>query len=136
MTIEYTLQDLPDVAKKVISNTTSKIVLFEAEMGVGKTTLIKEICKHLGVDDIISSPTYSLVNEYQSKDSLIYHFDFYRIKDEEEAYHIGFEEYLDSGAWVFIEWPKKVSNLLPPNSTTIKIDLHENKKRILSILEG
>ena len=86
MTIEYTLKDLPDIANKIVSNIKEKIVLFEAEMGVGKTTLIKEICKHLGVESVISSPTYSLVNEYESRDGLIYHFDFYRINDEEEAY--------------------------------------------------
>lgn len=132
MTIEYTLQDLPDVAEKIISNAASKIILFEAEMGVGKTTLIKEICKHLGVKDIISSPTYSLVNEYESSEGLIYHFDFYRIKEEEEAYQIGFEEYLDSDAWIFIEWPKKVSRLLPENCVTITIHLLDDKKRVLS----
>ncbi|WP_074406389.1 MULTISPECIES: tRNA (adenosine(37)-N6)-threonylcarbamoyltransferase complex ATPase subunit type 1 TsaE [Aquimarina] len=132
MTIEYTLQDLPDVAEKIISNATSKIILFDAEMGVGKTTLIKEICKYLGVEDIISSPTYSLVNEYESNDGVIYHFDFYRIKEEEEAYQIGFEEYLDSDAWIFIEWPEKVSGLLPKNSISITINLLDNEKRILS----
>ncbi|WP_109853015.1 tRNA (adenosine(37)-N6)-threonylcarbamoyltransferase complex ATPase subunit type 1 TsaE [Aquimarina sp. AU58] len=132
MTIEYTLQDLPDVAEKIISNATSKIILFNAEMGVGKTTLIKEICKHLGVEDIISSPTYSLVNEYESNDGVIYHFDFYRIKEEGEAYQIGFEEYLDSDAWIFIEWPEKVSGLLPENSISISINLLDNEKRILS----
>ncbi len=133
MTIEYTLQDLPDVAEKIISNATSKIILFNAEMGVGKTTLIKEICEHLGVEDIISSPTYSLVNEYESNDGVIYHFDFYRIKEEEEAYQIGFEEYLDSDAWIFIEWPEKVSGLLPENSIKITINLLDNEKRILSL---
>ncbi|MBG6129779.1 tRNA threonylcarbamoyladenosine biosynthesis protein TsaE [Aquimarina sp. EL_43] len=132
MTIEYTLQDLPDVAEKIISNVANKIILFNAEMGVGKTTLIKEICKHLGVEDIISSPTYSLVNEYESNDGVIYHFDFYRIKEEEEAYQIGFEEYLDSDAWIFIEWPEKISGLLPENSVSITINLLDNEKRILS----
>ncbi|EZH75457.1 hydrolase [Aquimarina atlantica] len=132
MTIEYTLQDLPDVAEKIISNVAGKIILFNARMGVGKTTLIKEICKHLGVEDIISSPTYSLVNEYESNDGIIYHFDFYRIKEEEEAYQIGFEEYLDSDAWIFIEWPEKVSGLLPENSINITINLLDNEKRILS----
>lgn len=132
MTIEYTLEDLPDVAQQVISNVNSKILLFDASMGVGKTTLIKEICKQLGVKDIISSPTYSLVNEYHGDDGAIYHFDFYRIDDEEEAYHIGFEEYLDSDNWVFIEWPEKVSNLLPDNTSLIKINLSSNEKRILT----
>lgn len=132
MTLEYTLKELCDTADKVISNIPGKIVLFDAEMGVGKTTLIKEICKHLGVKDTISSPTYSLVNEYECKDGLIYHFDFYRLKDEEEAYHIGFEEYLESGAWVFIEWADKVYNLLPKNVTKINIEVLDNQKRILS----
>ncbi|MEW7276979.1 tRNA (adenosine(37)-N6)-threonylcarbamoyltransferase complex ATPase subunit type 1 TsaE [Aquimarina sp. 2201CG1-2-11] len=132
MTIEYTLTDLPDVANKIISNIKEKIVLFEAEMGVGKTTLIKEICKHLGVQSVISSPTYSLVNEYESNDGLIYHFDFYRINDEEEAYQIGFEEYLDSNEWIFIEWPENVAGLLPENSTRIKIKIVDGNKRILT----
>ncbi|WP_103863967.1 tRNA (adenosine(37)-N6)-threonylcarbamoyltransferase complex ATPase subunit type 1 TsaE [Aquimarina sp. I32.4] len=133
MTIEYTLQDLPEVAEKVILNTTNKIILFNAEMGMGKTTLIKEICKHLGVKDVISSPTYSLVNEYMGNDGLIYHFDFYRIQNEEEAHQIGFEEYIDSGAWVFIEWSEKISKLLPENSTTLEISILEDNKRVLSL---
>ncbi|WP_109437557.1 tRNA (adenosine(37)-N6)-threonylcarbamoyltransferase complex ATPase subunit type 1 TsaE [Aquimarina sp. AU119] len=132
MTLVYTLEDLPNVAKKLISNIKHKIVLFDASMGTGKTTLIKEICKQLGVQDVISSPTYSLVNEYKSNKGLIYHFDFYRIENEEEAYHIGFEEYLDSDAWVFIEWPDKIANLLPENVSKVKIDLLENQKRSLS----
>ncbi len=133
MTTEYTLQDLPDIARQVIAASKSKILLFDAAMGVGKTTLIKEICIQLGVKDMISSPTYSLVNEYQAGNELIYHFDFYRINDPEEAYHIGFEEYLDSGAWVFIEWPEKVANLLPEITTDIKIDITEGEKRVLSL---
>ncbi|MEW7291930.1 tRNA (adenosine(37)-N6)-threonylcarbamoyltransferase complex ATPase subunit type 1 TsaE [Aquimarina sp. 2304DJ70-9] len=132
MTIEYTLEDLPNVAKQIISIAKSKILLFDASMGAGKTTLIKEICKQLGVHDVISSPTYALVNEYESNDGPIYHFDFYRINDVEEAYHIGFEEYLDSEAWVFIEWPDKVSGLLPEDVSTIKINVSEGEKRILT----
>ncbi|AXT59823.1 tRNA (adenosine(37)-N6)-threonylcarbamoyltransferase complex ATPase subunit type 1 TsaE [Aquimarina sp. AD10] len=131
MTIEYTLEDLPIVAKQILTNVSTKIVLFDADMGMGKTTLIKEICKQLGVQDIISSPTYSLVNEYDTETGPIYHFDFYRIEDEEEAYHIGFEEYLDSNNWVFIEWPEKVSNILPKDVSIVKINLSNNDKRIL-----
>ncbi len=132
MSIEYTLTNLPEVAQYLISNVKSKILLFDAEMGVGKTTLIKEICKQLGVRDVISSPTFSLVNEYLGDQGVVYHFDFYRIKEEEEAYQIGFEEYLDSGAWIFIEWPEKVSNLLPAGASIIKIDLSNNQNRILT----
>jgi len=133
MKLEYTLEELPFVAEKLIEHVSRKILLFDASMGVGKTTLIKEICKQLGVADVISSPTYSLVNEYHGNQGIIYHFDFYRIKDEEEAYQIGFEEYLDSDAWVFIEWPEKVSNLLPDEAITVKIALSDNQKRILSL---
>ncbi|WP_109300749.1 tRNA (adenosine(37)-N6)-threonylcarbamoyltransferase complex ATPase subunit type 1 TsaE [Aquimarina sp. AU474] len=132
MTLIYTLDDLPDVATKIIKNVNSKILLFDAEMGIGKTTLIKEICKQLGVQDTISSPTYSLVNEYQGSTELIYHFDFYRIEDEEEAHHIGFEEYLDSESWVFIEWPEKVTNLLPEDVAHLKINLSKEEKRVLT----
>ncbi len=130
MIIEYTLDQLTTTAKKIIANAEHKVFLFDADMGVGKTTLIKEICNQLGVKDVISSPTYSLVNEYQATDDVIYHFDFYRIQNEEEAYDIGFEEYLDTDAWIFIEWPEKISNLLPKNS--IKISLTK-KNDILSL---
>ncbi len=133
MTITYSLYNLTETAASVIANSKHKTVLFNADMGIGKTTLIKEICKQLGVQDVISSPTFSLVNEYQSKNTLIYHFDFYRIKDEEEAYDIGFEEYLEKDAWVFIEWPDKVINLLPENCTEIKISLQEDQQRELLI---
>ncbi len=133
MTIEYTLGDLPKVAKQVLSHSNkSKIVLFDAPMGAGKTTLIKELCKSLGVHDAISSPTYSLVNEYEGDDGLIYHFDFYRINDIEEAYHIGFEEYLDADAWVFIEWPNQVADLLPEEVITVKIKVSDDGKRELT----
>ncbi|MBP2832644.1 tRNA (adenosine(37)-N6)-threonylcarbamoyltransferase complex ATPase subunit type 1 TsaE [Aquimarina sp. U1-2] len=132
MTITYSLEDLPNVAQKVLAQLKNKIVLFDAEMGVGKTTLIKEICKQLGVQDVISSPTFALVNEYLGNSGVIYHFDFYRIKDEEEAYQIGFEEYLSSDAWVFIEWPDKIANLLPPDSSTISIKVTNDKKRVLT----
>lgn len=131
MKIIYTLEELSKTAQQIIENATHKTLLFDAEMGVGKTTLIKEICKQLGVVDTISSPTYSLVNEYQGKNDTIYHFDFYRIKQEEEAYDIGFEEYLDTDAWLFIEWPEKIANLLPNNSVKVKIELLNDGKRVL-----
>lgn len=131
MKIIYTLEELSKTAEEIIKNATHKTLLFDAEMGVGKTTLIKEICKHLGVVDTISSPTYSLVNEYEGKKDTIYHFDFYRIKQEEEAYDIGFEEYLDTDAWLFIEWPEKIANLLPNDSVKVKIKLQDDGKRVL-----
>ena len=94
--------------------------------GVGKTTLIKEIAKQLGVKGVINSPTFALVNEYEIKDDKVYHFDFYRINNEEEAMDIGIEDYFFSSHWNLIEWPQKVTNLLPVNSTqfqSIRISL-------------
>lgn len=136
MTLSYTLEELSEVARKIINAARYKIFLFDAEMGVGKTTLIKQICKQLGVEDTISSPTYSIVNEYHGAETLIYHFDFYRIKSQEEAYDIGFEEYVDSGAWLFIEWPDKIKDLLPIDTTIIKISLKEDDKRLLVMLNS
>jgi len=121
MILTYTLEELHQTAKKIHENCPSKTVLFYGQMGMGKTTLIKEICKQLGVLDTISSPTFSLVNEYKGVDSLIYHFDFYRIEDEDELSQIGYEEYLTRNAWIFIEWPENIPNSLPDQATKIKI---------------
>ncbi|KEQ29740.1 hypothetical protein N180_05690 [Pedobacter antarcticus 4BY] len=90
-----------------------RIIIFDGEMGAGKTTLIKAICAVSGVTDIVSSPTFSIVNEYESPKGPIYHFDFYRIKDIREAYDIGYEEYFYSGNICLIEWPERVEELLP-----------------------
>ena len=97
-TMEYifNLQDLPSVAKQVLTEVPNKILLFYGDMGVGKTTLIKEIAKQLGVKGVINSPTFALVNEYEIKDDKVYHFDFYRINNEEEAMDIGIEDYFFS----------------------------------------
>ena len=103
-------------------------------MGTGKTTLIKEIVKQLGVTDMASSPTFSLVNEYLSqKGETIYHFDFYRIEKEEEAYDIGIEEYFYENNWCLIEWPEKVENLLPLESVEIRLTMNSDNTRTIQI---
>ncbi len=130
----YSLQDLPEIAKEIISSVQSKSLLFYGEMGTGKTTLIKEIVKQLGVDDVAHSPTFSLVNEYLSrKGESIYHFDFYRIEKEEEAYDIGIEEYFYDQNWCLIEWPEKVENLLPLESVEIRLSLNPDNTRTIQI---
>ena len=122
MNKNYSLPQLNEVAKEIVTNSKSKILLFYGEMGVGKTTLIKELCKELGIEDVTSSPTFSLVNEYHSiNNEIVYHFDFYRIYHEEEALDIGLDEYLYSDAWCLIEWPENIQNLLPLNSTEIHL---------------
>lgn len=98
-----------------------KIFLFQGEMGAGKTTLIKSLCLQLGMLENVSSPTYSLVNEYVFHEGRIFHFDFFRIKNESEAFDLGFEEYLTSGDYCFIEWPEMIPNLWPDSFLEIKI---------------
>ncbi len=134
MNENYTLSDLPKIAEKIINTAKHKKILFYAEMGVGKTTLIKEICKQLGVVDVISSPTFALVNEYySSSNGAIYHFDFYRIENEEEAYDIGIEDYFNNDAWCFIEWPENIENLLPLDSVVIRLSKEENNLRNIQL---
>ena len=132
MNKNYSLSDVNRIAKDIIKNSIQKILLFHGEMGVGKTTLIKEICKELGTDDITSSPTFSIVNEYKTKtNDTIYHFDFYRINNEEEAYNIGVEDYFDSDAWCLIEWPSVIQNLLPLDYVNIHLsELDDGQRNI------
>jgi tRNA threonylcarbamoyladenosine biosynthesis protein TsaE len=130
----FSLNDVPVIAKELLKNITGKVLLFYGEMGSGKTTLIKEIVKQMDVDDVVSSPTFSLVNEYHSKKGeKIYHFDFYRIEDEEEAYDMGIEEYLYSDNWCLIEWPEKVENLLPLDSVEIHLNIKDKDTRTIQI---
>ena len=134
MEFNFNIQDLTYIAKEILRNVPNKTLLFYGTMGVGKTTLIKELSKQLGVTDVINSPTFSLVNEYEIIKGKIYHFDFYRIKSEEEALDIGIEDYFFSGHWNLIEWPENISNLLPPNSTKIEMNKNQNGTRTLNIV--
>ena len=129
----YTLEDLQEAANYIIENTNSKILLFYGEMGVGKTTLIKEIFAELGVMDSVNSPTFSLVNEYATEDKeSVFHFDFYRIEEEEEAMDMGVEEYFDRETWCLIEWPQNIKNLLPLNTCAIHLEiLADNRRKLI-----
>ena len=134
MNKNYSLSELKEIAKEVIRISSHKTLLFYGSMGVGKTTLIKEICNELGIEDVAHSPTFSLVNEYQSTDKeVVYHFDFYRIEDEEEAYDIGIEDYFYSNAWCLIEWPENIQNLLPLNSVEIHLTLLDDGQRNIQL---
>ncbi|MNF27463.1 tRNA threonylcarbamoyladenosine biosynthesis protein TsaE [compost metagenome] len=134
MNIVFSLDQLGEVAQKIIDQNPNKVILFHGEMGVGKTTLIKQLCKCLGVTDATSSPTFSLVNEYQTKDNqLVYHFDFYRLNHETEALDMGVDDYLYSGNWCFIEWAEKIPNLIPESHSVITIELLPDGKRVLEL---
>ena len=111
------------------------IFAFIGNMGAGKTTFIKSVCEELGVEDVINSPTFSIINEYRSSTTgeLIYHFDFYRINKIGEAYDMGTEDYFYSGALCFIEWPEKIKELLPDNTLYINIEEQSDGSRLLTI---
>ena len=126
-------EELCAVAKMILEKYNSKIFLFYGEMGVGKTSFIKKFCKELRVSDIVSSPTFSIVNQYSNvNDEIIYHFDFYRTEKKEEVFDIGYEEYLFSSSYCFIEWPEKIEDLLPTNYLKINMKLDDNN-RIINI---
>ena len=128
------IDDLDLISEKLIDQFKHKVVLFYGEMGNGKTTLIKQLCKKIGVSESTSSPTFSIVNEYKTdKNDTIYHFDFYRIKDEIEVLDFGYEEYLYSGNYCFIEWPEKIPNMLPDEVVKVTINKDENNFRIIEV---
>lgn len=128
------ISEVPKVAKQILFFAKDKKVFcFYGELGAGKTTLIKSICKQLGVMDEGSSPTFALVNEYVAKNgNKIFHLDCYRLKNESEFFDIGYEEYLFSGNYCFIEWPEKIEHLLPEDCAKIKIEVR-NEERIITL---
>lgn len=127
------ITELPSAAKQLVDSLNGeKVIAFYGEMGSGKTTFIKAICEVLDVKDAISSPTFSIVNEYHSSsDKKIYHFDFYRINSQSEAFDMGYEEYFYSNHYCFIEWPDKIEELLPPSHKKVTIAL-QDEQRVIS----
>jgi tRNA threonylcarbamoyladenosine biosynthesis protein TsaE len=125
------LENINDVAAKILSNIGEhKIIALHGKMGVGKTTLIKAFCKVLNVKDIVNSPTFAIVNEYETGNGEpVFHFDFYRIEDLEEVYDIGYEEYIYSGYYCFIEWPEMIESLLPESYVYLSIEETKNGNR-------
>lgn len=126
--------ELNGLARQLLSKyPQSRIFAFFGELGAGKTTFIKAICASLGIQDDVTSPTFSIVNEYIKNDGRrLYHFDFYRLKSAEEAYDLGYEDYFFSGFYCFIEWPERIEELLPPNVVRVmfEVDFENNSRRI------
>ena len=122
-------------AKQLLKNSgDKKIFAFYGSMGAGKTTIIKAICESLGAMDIVSSPTFTIVNEYKTSDGkTLFHIDFYRIKKQEEVYDFGIEEYLRGDSYCFMEWPELIEELLPPETVMVRISVGDHEQRILSI---
>ncbi|MDT0685638.1 tRNA (adenosine(37)-N6)-threonylcarbamoyltransferase complex ATPase subunit type 1 TsaE [Autumnicola psychrophila] len=131
MSLTYDLDQMDMAVSHILEHTKSKTLLFYGEMGAGKTTLIRALVDALGAEESASSPTFSLVNEYHSPQGPIYHFDFYRINSEAEALDMGIEDYLDTPAWKFIEWPQKISGLLDENDQKVEISIKTQELRLL-----
>jgi len=129
------LNEINKAAETFIDNMgTSNVFAFYGKMGAGKTTFIKAVCECLGVDDVVTSPTFAIVNEYQTMktDTTIYHFDFYRIKKLEEAYDLGYEEYFYGGALCFIEWPELIEEILPENTVKVNVITNPDGSRTIA----
>jgi tRNA threonylcarbamoyladenosine biosynthesis protein TsaE len=127
----FSLETIDDVANKLLKSFKTKTILFYGEMGVGKTTLISAFVKALGGKVKATSPTFSIVNEYKVKDGIVYHFDFYRLENANEALDIGIEDYLYSGHWIFMEWPDKIKDFIPNEADVLQLKLNKNGSRTL-----
>jgi len=135
LTINH-LSELSSAAKALLNFAgDQKLFIFEGEMGAGKTTFIKAFCEELGVEETVSSPTFSIVNEYVAGGQVIYHFDFYRIKNLREAYDIGYEEYFYSGNICLIEWPERIAELLPDHYVKVQIEALSPEQRAFTFIK-
>ena len=133
--MEIRIQDLEHIneaAKQFVAQIGDhKVFAFYGSMGAGKTTFIKAVCEELGVEDVITSPTFAIINEYTGQEGTIYHFDFYRIKKLEEVYDMGYEDYFYSGALCFIEWPELIEEVLPEDAVKVSIKEKEDGTRAI-----
>ncbi|MBO7433959.1 MAG: tRNA (adenosine(37)-N6)-threonylcarbamoyltransferase complex ATPase subunit type 1 TsaE [Salinivirgaceae bacterium] len=126
------LSDIDKAAKEfLVANEGKRHFAFYGSMGAGKTTFIKAVCEQLGTTDIVSSPSFAIINEYASAAGRIFHFDFYRIKNLEEAYNLGYEDYFFGDEYCFVEWPEKIEDIMPEHFTTVKITATGDDSRIV-----
>jgi tRNA threonylcarbamoyladenosine biosynthesis protein TsaE len=134
--ISYKLADIQATASHLLTEAVmQKIFLFYGEMGAGKTTFIKALCEALGVEGSVTSPTFSIVNEYAGQSGTVYHFDFYRLKTQTEALDMGYEEYFYSGDYCFIEWPERIPDLLPTHYAEVHISAENDGSRTITLTQ-
>lgn len=134
-TLEFTyrLNDIDATAANVLEHLNSKTILFNGAMGAGKTTFINALLKAMKSEDVATSPTFSIVNEYQLPNDKAYHFDFYRIESIDEVYNFGIEDYLNSNSWLFMEWAERIEALIPKDAQVITITTIDNTTRLLKL---
>lgn len=131
----FSLMELPQIAKDLLEETSGhKVFTFSGELGAGKTTLISKLCKQLNVADIVSSPTFTIVQEYKSGDNQsIFHMDLYRIKGDEDAVHSGLTDYISGDNFCFVEWPENAPHIFPPDTINISLEIIDTKHRKMII---
>ncbi len=128
------IKELSKAAQQILAySQQERIFLFYGEMGAGKTTLINEVCKALGVKDHTSSPTFSIVNQYQLQNGSVFHFDFYRLKNQTEALDLGYEDYFYSGEYCLVEWSERIPDLLPSNFLKLEIKIIDEQRRVIHV---
>ncbi len=131
--LTYHIKDIDAIAASILEHLECKTILFNGDMGVGKTTFISALLKAMGSDDVATSPSFSIVNEYTIPNDKVFHFDFYRIKSIDEAYNFGIEDYLYSDHWLFMEWPGRIAELLADDAQTIAITKIDDNIRSLKL---
>jgi len=133
MIFYYSLSDINEACKFIFKNSNSKIILFEGDLGTGKTTLIKNLCYELGSVDNVSSPTFPILNIYDNKKNKIYHADLYRVKNINDLNEIGFFDIINTNDWLFVEWPKKIIDLIDKPFSIVNINIEDDNKRKIEL---
>ena len=133
MIFYYSLSEINEACKFIFENSDSKIILFEGDLGSGKTTLIKNLCYELGSIDNVSSPTFPILNIYDNKKNKIYHADLYRVENIQDLNEIGFFDIVNTNDWLFVEWPKKIINLIDKPFSMVKINIEDDNKRKIEL---
>ncbi|NDH17671.1 MAG: tRNA (adenosine(37)-N6)-threonylcarbamoyltransferase complex ATPase subunit type 1 TsaE [Opitutae bacterium] len=134
--LNYDINNLDQAAEFILNNSVYNMILFKADLGVGKTTLIKEICKKIGTIDNVVSPTFPILNVYKSKNDLIYHMDLYRVENLKDLNELGFFDVIEQKNWIFIEWPDNFEKVFNKNHTLIEIKLENDNSRTITLTQN
>lgn len=134
--LKYSINNIDLASEFILKNSLFKMILFKADLGVGKTTLIKEICKKIGTIDNVVSPTFPILNIYNSEDDLIYHIDLYRVENLKDLNELGFFDIIEQQNWIFIEWPNNFEKIFNKNHTLVEIKLEDDNSRTITLTQN